>query len=75
MSGRAALAARGAVAAFTALVAFTAPVVAAGASAAPAQPVCAHVLPDRAISSPGWMRTEHTPQVVAYLAVIGTRTA
>jgi hypothetical protein len=27
-----------------------------------------------AMVSPGWMREEQTPQVVAYLAVIGTRT-
>jgi hypothetical protein len=43
--------------------------------AGPAHPVCAQPLPERAISSPGWMRELQTPQVVAYLAVIGTRTA
>jgi hypothetical protein len=43
--------------------------------AGPAHPVCAQPLPARAISSPGWMRELQTPQVVAYLAVIGTRTA
>jgi hypothetical protein len=42
--------------------------------ASPVQPACAHVPPDRAISSPGWMRDEQTPQVVANFAVIGTPT-
>ncbi|WP_250548972.1 hypothetical protein [Pseudonocardia sp. H11422] len=44
------------------------------AVALPAQATCAHVLPARAISSPGWIRDEQTPQVVAYFAVIGTWT-
>jgi hypothetical protein len=39
-----------------------------------AQAACAQTSPARAISSPGWMRDEQTPQVVAYLAVIGTGT-
>jgi hypothetical protein len=41
--------------------------------AASAHATCAHTLPDFAISSPGWMRDEQTPQEVAYFAVIGTR--
>jgi hypothetical protein len=39
-----------------------------------AQAACAQLSPDLAISSPGWMRDEQTPQVVAYFAVIGTPT-
>jgi hypothetical protein len=41
---------------------------------APAQATWAHESPDRAMSSPGWMRDAHTPQVVANFAVIGTPT-
>jgi hypothetical protein len=71
MSGRAGREARAVVALAAAFVVAAAFLVAAGCSAA--QAVCAHDWPDRAISSPGWMRDEQTPQVVAYLAVIGTR--
>src|SRR5215212_9494842 len=38
-----------------------------------AHPTCAHPLPDFAISSPGRTGEAQTAQVVAYLAVIGTR--
>jgi hypothetical protein len=76
MSGRAARAARPLVAAPPLVAPPAAGRAGAGAAGAvAAQAVCAHVLPARAMSSPGWMREEHTPQVVAYLAVIGTRTA
>ncbi|ODU01376.1 MAG: hypothetical protein ABS81_20825 [Pseudonocardia sp. SCN 72-86] len=54
---------------------FTAAVVAgalAGCSPVAAHATCAHRSPDRAICSPGEMEEEHTPQVVAYFAVIGT---
>jgi hypothetical protein len=82
MSGRAGRLVRGA--AFVAVAGFVAvacvvavgPFFAAGDmadfGAAPAQATCAHDSPDRAISSPGWMRVEQTPQAVAYFAVIGT---
>jgi hypothetical protein len=41
---------------------------------APAHATWAHDSPDRAMSSPGWMRDAQTPQVVANFAVIGTPT-
>jgi len=44
----------------------------AGWSPDAAHASCAHRSPDRAIGSPGEMEEEHTPQVVAYFAVIGT---
>jgi hypothetical protein len=40
--------------------------------ALPAHAACAHRSPARAISSPGFTGEAQSPQVVAYLAVIGT---
>src|SRR4051794_10524363 len=69
------MSARRGLADFAAGLAFAAPLPAAGCWGLPAaQATCAQVSPDLAISSPGWMRDEQTPQVVAYFAVIGTRT-
>jgi hypothetical protein len=42
-------------------------------SEGPAHATWAQAPPERAISSPGWTPDRQTPQVVAYLAVIGTR--
>ncbi|GAA4845002.1 hypothetical protein GCM10023403_03850 [Pseudonocardia benzenivorans] len=47
----------------------------AAVGSADAHAECAHRDPERAISSPGEIGSEHTPQVVAYFAVIGTAPA
>src|SRR3954463_16162263 len=44
----------------------------AGVPEPEAHAACAHRSPARAISSPGFTGEAQTPQVVAYLAVIGT---